>query len=428
LATSRLTRRMAGVLSVRLPELKLEAVADPRRRRDRRWKPEQVLRAVVVGIMAGCKSLLQVEALTAEMSPAMRRLLGIGRRLADTTLRDSLCRLDMQSLRQCLQRLVKAAWRRKALAPVGLPIGVVAMDGKATALPSWEGPYAQRAINEDIKLAYGVVRTLTCTLVSSAARVCIDAMPIPKRQNEVSFFKTGFASLVESYSELFELVTYDAGGASQGNAHAVVAAGKHYLFRLRDDRRLMLQLAQSVLASKPVSAQTEDVLSNQRSIVRRLYIAPVNRTDLTRNDSRICWRSSRVLLRVESMRFESGQCTEHENRYYVTSMPLERLTAEQWLHVVRLHWGVENNNHHTFDAVFEEDDRPFIEYAPHGMLVVLLLRRIAYNLLALFRSVTQRSDERRGTPWRDLLRWVYNAVISASDVHLTGLRGATASL
>jgi hypothetical protein len=424
---ARSIRRFAGVLNVRLPELRLRDVPDPRRRRDRRWRLEQVLRTVVVGIMAGCKSLLSIEALTAEVSPATRRLLGVPRRMADTTLRDTLCRLDLTSLRRSLHQLVRAAWRRKALLPVGLPFGVVAMDGKATALPSWSGPYAQRSIHEETRTAYGVVRTVTCALVSSAARVCLDAIPIPKRENEVSFFKTAFAELVSNFSELFELITYDAGGASESNARAVVAAGKHYLLRLRDTRRLMVQLAESLLAHKAVLAETEDVLSNQRSVVRRLYVLQVNRTSLARS-AKYCWRSAKVLLRVESFTLDRGQRVASENRYYASSLPLDRLTPEQWLNVVRLHWGVENNNHHTFDSVFAEDDKPFIEYDPHGMLVVLLLRRMAYNLLALFRVVTQRSDEKRRTPWRSLVRWFYNALISARDEHIAGLRIATVTL
>ena len=85
--------------------------------------------------MAGCRSLSEAEALTESLAPAMRRRLGLPRRLADTTARDALCRVPLDGLRAALHRAVRAAWRRKALAPVGLPFGVVAMDGKATALP-----------------------------------------------------------------------------------------------------------------------------------------------------------------------------------------------------------------------------------------------------------------------------------------------------
>jgi hypothetical protein len=40
---------------------------------------------------------------------------------------------------------------------------------------------------------------------------------------------------------------------------------------------------------------------------------------------------------------------------------------------------------------------------------VAILRRIAYTLLTLFRSVTQRSDERRSAPWKRLMLEVFTA-------------------
>ena len=98
------------------------------------------------------------------------------------------------------------------------------------------------------------------------------------------------------------------------------------------------------------------------------------------------------------------------------------LADAQWLRVVRLHWAVENNCHHTFDTAFAEDDKTWIEDSPRGALAVLLLRRIAYNLITLFRSVTQRSDERRAMPWADLLRGFAQALVALTEAQLEGLR------
>ena len=109
-------------------------------------------------------------------------------------------------------------------------------------------------------------------------------------------------------------------------------------------------------------------------------------------------------------------------RTYLCSLAADALTPAQWLRVVRRHWGVENDCHKTFDVAFGEDAHPWIEMAPRGTLVVLLLRRLAYNLLALFRSVTQRSDERRAMPWRELMSWVQWTLLAASEVHVVGLR------
>ena len=71
---------------------------------------------------------------------------------------------------------------------------------------------------------------------------------------------------------------------------------------------------------------------------------------------------------------------------------------------------------------FEEDDRPWITGNPQGMLAVLLLRRIAYTLLTLFRSVTQRSEAKRAMRWKTLLRWVNNTLVGAHEAEVAGLR------
>jgi hypothetical protein len=53
---------------------------------------------------------------------------------------------------------------------------------------------------------------------------------------------------------------------------------------------------------------------------------------------------------------------------------------------------------------------------------VLLLRRIAYNLLSLFRSVTQRSDEHRATPWRLLIAHLRHALVASTEADIEQLR------
>jgi hypothetical protein len=80
------------------------------------------------------------------------------------------------------------------------------------------------------------------------------------------------------------------------------------------------------------------------------------------------------------------------------------------------------SNHHTLDTAFAEDERPWIVADGTGALAVLLLRRMAYTLLALFRSVTSRSASARGMRWKELLRRVWVALVAATEVHLEDLR------
>jgi hypothetical protein len=57
---------MAGMLKARLPDLGLEKVEDRRSRQGRRWRLPVLLRAVLVGLASGRKSLAEVEQLTEE--------------------------------------------------------------------------------------------------------------------------------------------------------------------------------------------------------------------------------------------------------------------------------------------------------------------------------------------------------------------------
>lgn len=373
---------------------------------------------MLVGLMAGAKSLKEVESLSSELSLASRRIAGIARRVADTTLRDLLVMLEPAALRAALHRAIKTAWKRKALEPVFFPFGVVAMDGKGTALPSWDERYAQRHVHEEQQTAYGLLRTMTATLISIPARPCIDAFPIPANTNEVGAFQAGFDALCEAYPSLFSLVSYDAGGTSEDNAAHVIAKGKHYFFRLNNERWHMQQYAQELLRNAPALAETIDVIDNKTVTRRRVFLAPVAAIE---GRTLLAWSHTRALVRVTSETERAGVVISSEERFYASSLKPSALSPDRWLLLARLHWGVEQT-HNRLDVVFEEDDHPFITYDPQGALAVMILRRIAYTLLALFRGVTLRSEDNRQMPWKDLVRRIYNALIAATDEHTRGLR------
>jgi hypothetical protein len=148
--SKRMIRRMAGVLKARLPEVGLDQVREPRKPQGKRWDLGPILKVCLAGIMVGSKSLLDVESFSKEMSLTMSRLLGAGRRLPDTTARTVLVQVRPSEVRARIRKQIKSAWRRKALSPEKLPFGVVAIDGKSTAIDAWDYKYFQRHKN-----AYG---------------------------------------------------------------------------------------------------------------------------------------------------------------------------------------------------------------------------------------------------------------------------------
>jgi hypothetical protein len=123
-----------------------------------------LLTARLFGLISGQKSLAETEALTAELPRPLRRRFDLRRRVPDTTTRDTLVRLSPQGLRRALHYQVRAAHRRKAVLPDGLPFGVLALDGKSTALPCFDGEYAQQQ-SEASGPPRGAVAALTACLV-----------------------------------------------------------------------------------------------------------------------------------------------------------------------------------------------------------------------------------------------------------------------
>ena len=313
--------------------------------------------------------------------------------------------------------------------PDAFPFGVVAIDGKYTAIDTWDDDYSQLQSATESRDAYGLVRTFNCSLVSSRAKVCIDSSPIPSHTNEMGHFSNVIDALVATYSrtKMFSVVSADAGSCSEENGRHVTEHGLHYIFGLKGSQPTLQTEARALLrrrSPEECDAMTVDI-RGRYEVTRRVYLT----TDMA---GFLDWTHLQTTLRVESemVDIDTGEVVEQKeddvNRYFISSLECDRLTPSEWLRLVRMHWGVENNCHNTWDTAFEEDDRRWITADPKGAMNVMLLRRLAYNMLVLFRSVTQRSEENRMTPWKDILRWVYNTLIAARETDLVGLRVRTA--
>ncbi len=412
MATRRLTRRLAGVISKFTRDLQLNRVADHRSRRGRRHKLIQpLIVALIAGMVCGRKGLAEVEELTSDLSSAARRLLGIGKRFADTTLRHQLLRLGLDDLRDALRRGVLSMGRSKALQPAGLPFGAVSMDGRSTSTNSWDPDDAFAQLHHpEGGAVYALVRTITTCLISSAARICLDMHPIPAKTNENGVFSAAFAAMVEHFGHLFRVVLYDSGANAAANARWVLTYGKDYLFRVQAEQPTIYDECKRCLGSRPVSTTNcvGSYIHGGKVVTRHLWF----------DENLAGWHDYpglRCAIRLCSVSEDkaTGERTT-ENRYYITSLPASALSKSKWGELIRRHWSVENNCHNTWDKLFREDKRPWVRL-PRGMLNVMVLRRIAYNMMAWFREVAQRGEHKRQTPWKRLMTLFRDALVGLSD-------------
>lgn len=417
MARPRLTRRRAGVIAKRIPELKFHLVADPRKARGKRWRLQPLLRVLLTGVIAGSKGLREVERLTADMTGPARRLLGIFRRVPDTTMRDLLLTMDPEQLRASLHRLIRRAWQRGALPLDGLPFGVLSLDGKVVATNAWD---AVRRIAQVQHLADGsaraLVRTVTSCLISCAARVCVDMHIIPPQTNESGAFGDVLRRLVREYGDLFQVVMYDSAANSRANAKLVVDLLLDYVFAVKAEQPNLLDECKRQLGRRraTTAVHTSSVVNGGKVVTRTVWVLPLVAPYLE-------YPGLRTGIRVRTETFDKATgATSREDRYYISSLAMDALTGAQWATMIRRRWAVENECHNTFDRIMREDDRPWVR-APEAMVNVMLLRRIGYCIVALHRVSCAESDDALPS-WPDLLRDFYVTLITATAATITGLQ------
>jgi hypothetical protein len=421
---ARVLRRTAGFISRFLSNSLLRFVGDPRDRRGRRWKSiTPLLRLVCVGLAAGSKGLAEVERLSKRMPQKVRSLIGIVRSAPDTTMRNLICALDPSDVCQLIWIAGYDALRRKAIRNSGwFPFGIVSMDGKyPTIRDTSEGEDANSRylqVHHDKQTReplYGVVRVISAVLVSAVGRPLLGATPVPGDTNEDGCFMQAFGDLVRIYGRYFRLVLYDAGAASAANADAVIKAGKHYFFQIADPGRLMYQTIELLLRDVAACARTAEI-HGQRRVVRKLTLLPVSQ-----RDDGLIWKHTRTIFKVDSETYDGGVLSSTKTRYFASSLAADELSPDKWLALVVIRWGVETV-HQVLDCEFGEDEHPWITQDANGALVMMLLRRLVYTLMALYKSVTLRSDESREMTWRELMDQIRNTLEWAQGKVLDGLR------
>ena len=286
---------------------------------------------------------------------------------------------------------------------------------------SWKKdyPFLQEK-RRDGNRVIGEIRVVSVLLVRCNAPVFLDAVPVRGATNEMGTFKEVFERLMDQWGDkqLFRLVSVDAGMVSRDNADTVDAADMGYLMAVKGNQPDMHAEMKRQLAGR--SHAEADHFSSEpyqgNTVEYRLWrtkdIAGWNGWSHIKQGFR---EERRVIPNDTKKKTTVG------TRYFVTNRLFPHLTSKDWLQVIRNHWQVENNGHCTLDVSMKEDKRPWSRH-PHVHLIVALLRRVAFNLLSLYRGVYQRNEENRSVPWRSLLNQVYTVWVSATEKDLLDRR------
>ena len=393
----------AGIMR-RLADAELCRLPDRRGRRGRRIQFIGLVYGLMLGVVSAARSLRDVEALTASLLPRVRRETTIDGRFSDTKLRDTLLAVEPGEVRECLHRQVKAEHRRGNLAPVRLPIGVAAIDGKGLGkLDSWDHPDIQK-VSPVGQMPYGLARVHRTHLVSAKGTVCIDQRPIPGDTNEIGAVCEYTRELIEIYKRtgLFEVITADAGNSSLAHGTLINEADLGYMLAIKENVGDIYQEALRLLANRPSAEAEVEVVRREKGarVTHRLWRVSLRGGYLK-------WNHARQLVRVQRVVEKEGEEPEEGNRYFVSNLVPGRLNGAQWLILVRMHWRCENEGHWTADVVWKEDARrvPWIR-VPAAVYVTSMLRMIGLNILAVLRSLSRRTWDSKPPPWEAIVQAV----------------------
>jgi hypothetical protein len=409
-------------LKKRVRELGFAHVADPRVAGKVTYPLPRLLTALVASLVSLARSLRMVEQRTEQMARKLGHWMGVCSRIADNTFGKVLPRLNLRDLMACLHRLVKAEHRRGNLKPTRLPWGTVAIDGKNVVTLHWPdmlrllelGPettiaqgttrFAQRfplaqVCTRDNGAPYALLRVHTVTLISSEAAVCVHQRPLAGHTNESGSMPELLAELKAAYgrSQLFSLVTTDAGNTSCGIAREVVALGLDYFAQIKSTHGGIHDEAAAVLGQRRPSRAHATYTDSQNGQVVTYHLWRYDLSEVGWLD----WTHARQVVRVRRVTesLQTGEVTVG-NRYYVTSKSLDALRPNTALKVCRAHWRCENNTHWTADAELMEDRRrPAWSRHPQGSLVVSALRMIALCILAVARKLSRFGHTQETPSW-----------------------------
>jgi hypothetical protein len=384
---------------------------------------QNIVWSMLLGMMANRKTLRDIEELLKELGPWAKKL--VSHHMSDTTLYVNVGKLPAEYFHDKLVLQIKSMHRKKQLRPDGLPYGIATIDGKNLATlaynPDGQG-HARDLIDEKWKRYvpdgqegdYYLYPALRATLSSNPATPALYHMPLPPGTGESRVFHQFLDGLHQAYGalELFRLIDVDAGFTSWQNAQLITAYGYYYVMGLKENQPTLLAASERIFQYRkalkiPPLAETPWEKRGGKTIRRQLWIT-TRLEDFTTSSGQ--WSDLRQVWYVRQETKDQEGWITVEHRYFLSSVPVNDLTGDQILRVVRRHWAVENDVFNSLDLQWREDHTPYAT-GNHSVHVMGVMRLIAFNLVQFLRKrhlcPRKENGERVAPlPWRNLFETI----------------------
>lgn len=208
----------------------LTAITDPRFARGKVHPLPSVLALVVLGLMAGCRSLSAISRY-GQIHPEVLAPLGLRRSPSVATLHRLLRRVCVSEVRTAL-----AAFSRLLLArgSADTEVGAVAVDGK-TLRGAWEGGAQLHVLH----------------VFAHRSALALDQVAVATVPDETRAAQEWVEQVAETFPGL-TILSGDALYAEQNLCAAVVASGRDYLLRLKKTKAPSMPIRSSSSPPNPL--------------------------------------------------------------------------------------------------------------------------------------------------------------------------------
>jgi predicted transposase YbfD/YdcC len=274
---------------------------------------------------------------------------------SDDTYRRVFAALDTEQFQNCFMDWIEAV--------EGLTEGqVIPADGK-TLRRSHDRSQGKKALQ-------------MVSAWASANGVVLGQMKVDDESNEI----TAIPELLNTLEIAGCIVTLDAIHCQTETVKTIVEKGADYVLPVKENQPRLLEAIQGLFDDPAEMRWVEcDYHKTVNKGHGRLEIREcwsTSDTDYLRHIATLAeWRGLQSIAMVQAER-RLGDETTVTRRYFISSLQSD---AEQLLHAVRTHWGIENKVHWVLDIAFREDDCRIRK--GNGAENFAVLRHIALNLL-----------------------------------------------
>ena len=302
-----------------------ETLTDPRVERTKLHSLKDIIGLTICAVLSGCNDWEEIELYGESKISWLKQFLALPNGIpSHDTINRLFASLHPGELQRCFMDWVQSI--------AGVSEGrIISLDGK-------------RLCNAGIEGKKAIIHMVSAW--SNENNMVLGQVKTEEKSNEI----TAIPTLLDLLCIEGAIITIDAMGCQQAIAEKIIQQKADYVLAVKENQAHLLDDIQEAFEQTPeVACHTTLEKSHGRIEKRSCKVI----TDMDWISKQEKWKNAQSLICVESERtiMETGN-KQIEQRYYISSL---RATEQQFNHIVRQHWGIENKLHWCLDVTFKED-------------------------------------------------------------------------